>query len=198
MEYLGWKKDSIKKFLFNGDGFEFDPKEVPKLIDTIISCSTSTKDDDLNEIVKEVQVHHHTKSCRRGKQNYCRFGYPKPPSNKTLIAMPLPEDMDKEEKRKKLELYREIMTKVKKALESPDLDEDQDLDKFLNMLDVDPKIYQEALSVSEKGKTVVLERTVKDRYVNNYNPMCLKAWNGNMDLQFCHDTYAGDIFLIKR
>ena len=49
--------------------------------------------------------------------------------------MPLPEDMDKEEKRRKLELYRETMTKVKKALESPDLDEDQDLDDFLNMLD---------------------------------------------------------------
>ena len=141
---LWLEKDTIREYLSNKDGFEFDPKEVPKLIDTIISCSSSTDDDDLNEIVKEVQVQHHTKSCRRGKQNYCRFGYPKPPSNKTLIALPLPEDMDKEERKRKLELYKEIMTKVKKALESPDLDEEQDLDRFLDSLDIDPKVYQKS------------------------------------------------------
>ena len=61
------------------------------------------------------------------------------------------------------------------------------------MLEIDPKLYQEAISVSERGKTVVLKRSLKDRFVNNYNPMFLKAWNGNMDLQFCHDTFAGNI-----
>ena len=90
----------------------------------------------------------------------------------------------KSEKKEKLELYRKIMIKVKNALESSDLDENQDLDSFLSMLDIDPKLYHEALSVSERGKTVVLERTLKDRYVNNYNPMCLKAWN------YCNGTGA--------
>ena len=83
---LWLEKDSISKFLIDEDGFEFDSKEVPKFVDSIISCSTSTDDKILNEIVKEVQVHNHTKSCRRGKQNYCRFGYPKPPSKETIIA----------------------------------------------------------------------------------------------------------------
>ena len=191
---LWLERESIKKYLIDEFGFEFDPKEVPKFVDTIISCSTSTDDDVLNEIVREVQIHHHTKSCRKGKQNYCRFGYPKPPSRKTIIAVPLGEEMDKDEKQKKLQLYRDTMTKVKKALESPDLNEDQDLDSFLSMLEIDPKLYQEALSVSERGKTVVLKRSLKDRFVNNYNPMFLKAWNGNMDLQFCHDTYAGNFY----
>ena len=174
--------------------FEFDSDKVPKFIDKIISCSTNTGDTVLDEIVTEVQIHHHTKSCRRGKQNHCRFGYPKPPSERTIIAKPLSADMEKEERRRKLQMYRDIMTSVKKALESKDLDENQDLDSFLKMLEINSDLYYEALSVSERGKTVVLKRSVKDRYVNNYNPMFLKAWNGNMDLQFCHDTYAGKIF----
>ena len=88
------------------------------------------------------------------------------------------------------------MTKVKRELESPNLDENQDLDSFLEKLNIEKKLYHEALAVSERGKTVILKRTLKDRNVNNYNPMYIKAWNGNMDLQFCHDTYAGKISLV--
>ena len=64
------------------------------------------------------------------------------------------------------------------------------LKTFLKNLDIDYDEYHEALGVSDRGKTVVLERSIKDRYVNNYNKTFLKAWNGNMDLQFCFDTYA--------
>ena len=87
------------------------------------------------------------------------------------------------------------MTKVKRELESPNLDENQDLEGFLEKLNIEKKLYEEALAVSERGKTVILKRTLKDRNVNNYNPMYIKAWNGNMDLQFCHDTYAGKSYL---
>ena len=193
---LWLKEDSIKEYLLDKNGFEFDSNKVPKFIDTIISCSTNTGDTILDKIVTEVQIHHHTKSCRRGNKNHCRFGYPKPPSEMTIIAKPLPDDMEKEEKRKKLQMYRDIMNLVKRALESADLDENQDLDSFLEMLKINSDLYYEALGVSERGKTVVLKRSVKDRCVNNYNPMFLKAWNGNMDLQFCHDTYAGISFII--
>ena len=112
---------------------------------------------------------------------------------RTMIALPLPKDMDEEEKTEKIQKYKDIMSKVKEKLESSDLD-DQDLSDFLNMLNIDYDHYHEALAVSERGKMVILRRTIKDRYVNNYYPMFLKAWNGNMDLQFCQDTYAGNAF----
>ena len=50
--------------------------------------------------------------------------------------------------------------------------------------------YKAALKVSERGVMVVLKREVKDRYINNYNPTLLQAWNANMDIQFCCDAYA--------
>ena len=65
------------------------------------------------------------------------------------------------------------MTKVKEKLESSDLDENQDLNSFLKLLNIKYEKYKQALGVSERGKTVVLKRTIKDRNVNNYNPMFL-------------------------
>ena len=62
------ENESIEKYLFSENEFEFDPQESPKFIDKIISCSTNTKDNILNTIVKEVQVNYHTNSCRKGQK----------------------------------------------------------------------------------------------------------------------------------
>ena len=186
-------RETIKGYLIDPDGYEFDTKEVPKFIDTIISCSSEGKDEPLNKIVREVQVHGHTPSCRKHKTK-CRYGFPKPPSDETIIAEPLPKDMNEKERESKLKDYRKIMKKVKDELESPNLDENADLKTFLNNAEIDYDEYKKALRISERGRTVILKRNLKDRMVNNYNPMFLKAWNGNLDIQFCQDTYAGNTF----
>ena len=50
--------------------------------------------------------------------------------------------------------------------------------------------YQEALVTSGlKTKSIILKRHPNERYVNNYNPEWLFAWNGNMDLQICLDFF---------
>jgi hypothetical protein len=72
----------------------FLDSKVSKLIDKWITCSLTTykgKDKKLNDLVKEVNVHKHTKSCQKGK-NPCRFSFPRLPSNKTLISNPLSEE----------------------------------------------------------------------------------------------------------
>ena len=46
--------------------------------------------------MKEVNVHKHTKSCKRGK-NPCRFSFPKLPSDRTLIFNPISEEEFREE-----------------------------------------------------------------------------------------------------
>ena len=65
-----------------------------------------------------------------------------------------------------------------------------DIDVFLEKLDIDIKDYEEAQSTSTKSKIVVLKRTLHERNVNNYNREFLLAWRANMDLQFCYDSYA--------
>ena len=186
-------RESFGKYLIDPDGYEFNTETIHEFIDSIISCSTDSEDETVNKIAREVNEHGHTPSCGKYKTK-CRYGFPKPPSDETIIAEPLPKTMDEKERNSKLKAYRQIMKKVKDALDSPNLDENADLQTFLNNAEVDYDKYKEALRVSERGKTVILKRSVKDRMINNYNPMFLKAWNGNLDIQFCQDTYAGNTF----
>ena len=54
----------------------------------------------------------------------------------------------------------------------------------------DYELYLNALSLSKKGYSIILERDIDEIFVNPYNPDWILAWNGNMDLQICLDFYA--------
>ena len=60
-----------------------------KFVDAFVTCSLDI--DAITDIVKEVQEHSHTQTCLK-RTKACRFGYPKFPSNRTLIAQPLNKD----------------------------------------------------------------------------------------------------------
>ena len=191
-------KKAAKKYQ-DGNG-EFLDTKVPELIDKWISCSLATGNEELDKLVKEVNVHKHTKSCQKGN-NPCRFNYPRLPSNRTLISNPPCEiELGKTKCDEIKHDAKEILKKVKKQL-SDMTDEElhkSSLEKVLELvneqLDEDEKIssdkYHEALSISERGKTVVLKRKPNEMWVNNYNPHFMKAWKANIDIQFCLDTYA--------
>ena len=54
-----------------------------------ISCSLKTGDPKLDRIVEDVNTHKgHTKSCRKHGTK-CRFNFPRPTSNKTILAKPI-------------------------------------------------------------------------------------------------------------
>ena len=59
-------------------------KIITKYIDKFITVSL--KNPRTKNIVKEVNVHHHTKACRKFGHKNCRFQFPKFPSCETLIA----------------------------------------------------------------------------------------------------------------
>ena len=46
------------------------------------------------------------------------------------------------------------------------------------------------IKISDKGKVLVLKRSLKERNINNYNREMLVAWNANMDIQVAFDPYA--------
>ena len=58
------------------------------------------------------------------------------------------------------------------------------------MSDSDICLYEEALTYSSSGFSIVLERDVSEMYINSYNPEWARAWNGNTDLQVCLDYFA--------
>ena len=179
----------LKKFQNNE---KLSPVETDKLaifIDSFVSCSLET---DVKDIVSEVQIHSHTKTCRK-QGNRCRFGYPRFPSKKTIIAQPLDcNNFDS------LELYNiavekhlTIISKVRQVLENlPENIGDINLLKLLELSKVSEEDYYSALSVTKQGTVVILKRTMQEIFVNNYNIEWIRAWNANMDIQPCLDFFA--------
>ena len=55
---------------------------------------------------------------------------------------------------------------------------------IMNMDVEDVKVkYNEAMSTTKNGFVIVLKRTVRERWTNNYHPLWSLAWNSNMDIQ---------------
>ena len=187
-----WLKESVVKEYQNENGDFIDAK-LPELINPWISCSMDTGDEKLDKLVADVNVHKHSKSCQRGNIK-CRFNFPKFPSLKTLIAKPLSEEeLGKEEYQKRQKEAKAILEKVKaKLLEMSEKKqlENSNLESILKEVNIESNAYHKALSISERGTMVILERKPSEMWVNNYNPLFMKVWQANMDIQFCMDSYA--------
>ena len=63
----------------------FNTDEGKNLIDDCISCSINTGDNELDEIIKRVQIHKCTHTCFKKNKEHCRFNYPMSTSTETKI-----------------------------------------------------------------------------------------------------------------
>lgn len=77
--------------------------DVISFINNHVSCS---KSNELKEITN-LQIHKHSKTCRKGGHPICRFGFPFPPFQNTVILEPLDFEIEKYKA-----LYREVPKKL--------------------------------------------------------------------------------------
>ena len=188
-----WLDDEeTKNLLTDNKTFDLDKeKEFTAFANKWTTCELP-EDEVLREKVKSVLFHTH-KYCKK-KTGHCRFGFPKLPSKRTLIARPNPENWDEETLKEKKAKAEEILSKVKQALidlkyEEPDPSESLD-DFILRVAGVDYDTYEECLRISERGKVIILKRSVAERNIGTYHPVFLSAWNANIDVQLVIDHYA--------
>ena len=64
-------------------------KNTDSEITSFIDCYLSTKSSFLDENLLKIQKHDHTKTCRKNQHSKCRFNFPLPPIDKTVILEPL-------------------------------------------------------------------------------------------------------------
>lgn len=163
-----------------------------KLIDFLVTCALPENNNHLRKIVQEVQQHKHTKSCMKYNGS-CRYGFPRFPSAKTLVAKPMedthPNLSEKEKKALKGRAVK-VLGAAKDLLNDRDFNEAMTLEEFYQAIGTHKEEYEELLGISERGKVLILKRECKERNTNNYNPEMLTAWNANMDLQVAFDPYA--------
>lgn len=67
--------------------------------------------------MKVYQKHNHSKACRKYKNNQCRFNFGQFFTNSTIIAEPLPDDLDETNKTNLLEKRKEILSLVKQEID---------------------------------------------------------------------------------
>ena len=187
-------KDELMLREIDGDLMDNEVAAL-KLADDLVTCRVPQIDsgeEELRKIVTEVQTHGHTNSCRKYNGS-CRYGYPKLPSPKTLLAKPLEQTgskMNEEEISKKKKRATQVLSAAKSLLEDPDFDETMKLEDFYQIIGTDENEYVELLGISERGKVLILKRGLKERNINNYNEEMILAWNANMDIQLVVDPYA--------
>ena len=193
-----WLKEEGFRPDLKSDDKERFAEKLAKLAHSIMSCKIpeEVEDDDeqnmLRDFVLEVQQHKHTGTCRK-KKTICRFDFPKPVSEKTILAIPIDErypNLLEKEKKEKLKKYEGILLKAKEVLSDENLDANMTYDQFYQKVECSKNDYEEAISTTVQGNVIILERKVKEVWTNTYNPNWLKCWNGNMDIQLAHNPYA--------
>ena len=85
----------------------------------------------------------------------CRYGFPKLPSPKTLLAKPVelthPNLEEKEVKLKKAKALK-LLKHAKKALEDPNFDDNMTMDEFYLNLNTNEQEYTNALRIFSAPK----------------------------------------------
>nr|XP_055041698.1 LOW QUALITY PROTEIN: uncharacterized protein LOC129429201 [Misgurnus anguillicaudatus] len=188
---LFWVENAPK---LNDDDEANDPVVVD-FIDTYITCETPAEQDiELFETVNSVQKHstRHSKTCRK-KNTVCRFNFPRPPSSRTFITRA--SNADESKGNDEDETASAIINKVKTALNS-DVNFDS-VDAFFLFLGIDQTVFEKAYNKCSKKKSIVLKRNIKDIWVNQYNRDLLRAWQGNMDIQYVTDAFSVVVYIIS-
>ena len=180
-------------------GYLCDHKEAAeKLAAELVSCQLPNQETKprLHKIVTEVQKHHHTKSCTK-KSGSCRFGFPRLPSPKTFLTEPLAEDLDETTKKELIRNATQTLTAAKELLDSPDCKDDMTFKEFLYAIGSTEQEYMQYISISQKGKVLILKRNVSERFINNYNEEMIYAWNANIDIQLALDPFAVISYIVN-
>ena len=143
------------------------------------------------------QTHRHTHTCyvKDPSKKICRFKFPKPPFDKTVLLTPLESltaESSAEDKRER-QKHKINFKKIDEALNTWNengnctMNTMSDLITHLEMSEAD---YINAVRSSISTETVFLKRRIDERWINAYNPITLARWGSNMDIQYISNAHA--------
>ena len=184
--------------------------DVVEFVDSIITCRmpSETDDPELYEIVNSVQMHskNHTKSCKKKRPKIlCRYFFPRPPCIRTFICRPndepqLVNDEEDEdallEKKAKEDKAKKTLQTIWELILSEEHNFDE-MDQVLRAANVSQDELEESLEILSTRNMIYLKRGLNEQYVNNYNADLIRAWNGNMDIQYVLNAYACIMYIVS-
>ncbi|KAM9770972.1 uncharacterized protein ACBT44_004651 isoform 1-T2 [Syngnathus typhle] len=148
------------------------------------------KEPELYKKVTEVQMHSkgHTKTCVKHQGANCRFGFPRPPCETTMIITPVACENQDQHKEKQV-VANDKLVRVQRLLNEPETSS-LTLPQLLAKCELTDAEYVECLYMTASKSSVVLKRDPKDCWVNNYNRHLLLAWDANLDIQYILNAFS--------
>ena len=177
----------------NAPNFENNQEhEIRDFIDYKVSCQLPDDDSEMYELLHLVQRHTHSVACRKhGK--LCRFNFPRPPVNETLVFKPLETPPTKHMQK----VFSAALTSVYEQLDD-NIDKNTSMEEVLNKANVSEQLYINALHwiKTKSGQpAIILKRKPYEANVNNYNTILMKSWEANIDVQFVTNVYSCVMYL---
>ena len=198
-------------WIFNAPNIQ-DEEAYIQFVESTINAQLPDFNDqpELFHLVKTYQIHAHSRTCWKYKQNECRFSYGRFFSSKTIIAKPIEPYLSNEEKIALLEWRKELLKKVKDYIDNnlnPEkinvIDPGKEnyvqpltIKAILNELEILEDDYYKALSISKDDDLELhLKRQPNSCFVNNYFDDGLRAWQANMDIQPVFNEYKAITYM---
>ena len=167
-------------------------EEVQEFIYSHITCELS-EDDELAHLVKTLQTHNHSQTCKKHGQ-VCRFQFPRLPMPKTLVILPQ-DDTPSPDTVIEYQTFWWLCSKNWLVLTSIQICQ---LMPSLKKIGVPEGKYIDAvgwLKTRHGQPAVLLKRGLREVNINNYNSTFMRAWQANLDIQYVTNVYACVMYL---
>ena len=163
-----------------------DQSSLTEYIDRFISCSLNPEEK--SKPFVKYQLHKHSKTCRKYGAPICRFHYPLPPFEQTIILEPNKDHIDSQKAK-----YIEIQH----FLDSEENTEQTTLSDLLARFNLTFEDYVLIVRSALTRTKVFIKRKPIECRVNMYMKNLLYVWQANMDCQFCLDPYSVVAYIVN-
>ena len=181
-------------------------------IDSIVKAyvPNQSEDPELFNLVTTYQLHSHSKSCRKYKNEKCSYHFGKFFTEQTIIALPLPEDLPENQRNAILNERERILSIVKQYIDSnldpkkrnilnpskENFEEVPSIENILSELGITKEDYYNALSIScDSDFQIHIRRKPNACFINNFFLEGLKAWKANINIQPVFNHYKAVTYM---
>ena len=165
---------------------------------------------DLFKLVTTYQVYSHSKSCRKYKNEKCRYHFGKCFTDHTIISIPLDSNLPEDVKNNILNERDRILRNVKEYTDNnlnpkkrnilnplkENYEKVQNIANILKELNLTEDQCYDALSISNDSDFQIhLKRQPNACFINNFFEEGLQAWQANIDIQLVLNHYKAVTYM---